>query len=115
MDSRDDDAAQRALIRLLEQKVEEQLSLVLKGVVDVLQETTAIPEDELLTKALGSRLKNTNTVSAHVNVIVDAEPLKDALNSQASQAAQGELLEREPPLERVAGDSCLSAVGGRLD
>ena len=54
--------------------------------------------DELLTTALGNKLNNTNTISAHLNVTVDADTLKGALNRQASNIDQGELLEREPAI-----------------
>ena len=54
--------------------------------------------DDLLTKALGNKLKNTNTVSAHLNVIADVQTLKDVLNGQATGAGQGELLKREPAI-----------------
>ena len=51
--------------------------------------------DELITGALGNKLKHTNTVGAHVNVIVDVETLKARLNGSAD-STQGELFEREP-------------------
>jgi len=54
--------------------------------------------DELITTALGNKLKNTNTVSAHLNVIIDAQTLKDAINRQTSPMNHGELLEREPAI-----------------
>ncbi|HUP99555.1 MAG TPA: DUF222 domain-containing protein, partial [Aeromicrobium sp.] len=52
--------------------------------------------DELLTTALGDALPSTNTVSAHLSVIVEAETLKNALAGQIARSSQPELLEREP-------------------
>lgn len=57
--------------------------------------------DELLTSALGNKLKNTNAVSAHLNVIVDVQTLKNALNRHAAetgQLGQPELLGRDPAI-----------------
>jgi hypothetical protein len=53
--------------------------------------------NDLITNALGNKLKNTNTVGAHVNVIADAETLKAALTG-STETAQGELLDREPAI-----------------
>ena len=54
--------------------------------------------DDLITAALGNKIKNTNTISAHLNVIVDVETLKQTLNGQAVTPEQGELLDREPAI-----------------
>jgi hypothetical protein len=54
--------------------------------------------DELLTAALGDQLPSCRARGAEVNVIVDAETLKQALNRGSQDANQGELLDREPAI-----------------
>ncbi|HUS22286.1 MAG TPA: DUF222 domain-containing protein [Aeromicrobium sp.] len=54
--------------------------------------------DELLTAALGDQLPSCRARGAEVNVIVDAETLKAALNRGSQDTNQGELLNREPAI-----------------
>ncbi|HUP98830.1 MAG TPA: DUF222 domain-containing protein [Aeromicrobium sp.] len=73
--------------------------------------------DDLLTKALGSKLKNTNAVSAHVNVIVDVQTLKEALSHQS--AHQPQLLDCKPAILEGFGPigpalTAYIALGGNL-
>ena len=54
--------------------------------------------DELLSAAVGDQLPSCRARGAEVSVIVDAQTLKDAINRQATEAGQGELLDREPAI-----------------
>ena len=53
---------------------------------------------DLFSGALGGTLPAECGVKPHVNVIVDAETLKNALNRTAAQTNQRELLDREPAI-----------------
>ena len=69
--------------------------------------------DELITTALGNKLKNTNTISAHLNVTVDADTLKNALNRSAAEAAVVEEGAKRPskPLNLDAEPAVLEGFG----
>ena len=54
--------------------------------------------DDLLTNTLASGLPSDNGIRAHLNVTVDAERLKAALNGQAGTASQPELLTSQPAI-----------------
>ena len=54
--------------------------------------------DELLSAAVGDQLPSCRARGAEVNVIVDAETLKNAINRGHAETSQGELLDREPAI-----------------